>query len=64
MILVFELNENDESETVEISFYTVSNFRNETIYHSDPINESVMKRIKESKIVTVKAIGEIEGDDK
>ena len=64
MILVFELNENDESETVEISFYTVSNFRNETIYHSDPINESVMKRISESENVTVKVRLLTEGGDK
>ena len=60
MILVFELNENDESKTVEISFYTVLNFRNEIVYHSDAINESVMKRISESKVVTVKAIGYVE----
>ena len=64
MILVFALNENGESKTVEISFYTVSNFRNETVYHSDPIKESVMKRISESENVTVKVRLLTEGDDK
>ena len=53
MILVFALNENGESKTVEISFYTVSNFRNETVYHSDAVKESVMKQISESENVTV-----------
>ena len=54
MILVFELNENGESKTVEISFYTVSNFRNETVYHSDVVSESVMNQIYKGKNVTVR----------